>query len=59
MQKLNRCLFLGSKAVFEGSLEVAKNFKVYLPFWGPYIKISDQNFQNCGNIGDILKEVFS
>jgi len=49
-----------SKTVLVGSLEAAKNFRVYSQQFGdPTSEISDQNFQNCGSIRDILKKTFS
>jgi len=52
-------LFL-SKRALAGSFKNAKNFGVYqLHFGGPLSEISDQNFQNCENIRDILKMTFT
>jgi len=48
-------LFFLSKTVLAGSLEVAKNFQGLFAS----LEISDKNFQNCGNIRDILKKIFS
>jgi len=42
-----------SLTVLTGSLEVVKNCRVYFP---QFEEISDQNFQNCGIIRDILKK---
>jgi len=56
---LNEPVFFLSKTVLARSLEVAKDFRVYLPQFGdPISEISDQNFQNCGNIQDILEKTF-
>jgi len=50
-------LFFRPKTVLEGSLEVAKNFRIYLPQFGdPMSEMSDQN---CGKNRDILKKTFS
>jgi len=54
-------LFFRSKTVLASlnlKLKDANNFRVYLPQFGdPMSEISDQYFQNCGNMRDILKKV--
>jgi len=53
--KIYISLFLRSKT----SLEVAENFRAYLPQFEKKSEILDQNLQNCGNIPEILKKTFS